>query len=436
MNQGESSITFSTSSALCWQLPSLEPVHASICVSLPWNGVCLSPGHLKRLKSKTKSSRALPGIEILRAYAFNPFGAIKMCDTPRTLRQFPEKTASPSLWGFPFLHSRLLWLLPPHDLMSPKMCPNIERESQLKCSLYKTWKKGWDSSTSKCDIEISDKIYSNGVSLQARCRGASPWLTSSGSALAVWAFAQALADPRSTPPNHPIRELYCLVWKGLLRAGLFEIFLDISYWFELESSSWVACWCLWKFQAFQSWWLNVLVCVGVLRPTAWIWIQWQQLCIIMEVTHELHIPPVNPCLSVSVIQIYQVCGSHPKNARSCTWHGATVKLRVRSLQLEMFHWKSPFTSNFNGNSEVWSLAFWQSGEMPKNANPASLGGFMQRRVQVRVLWRCNRGQCSKKTELAAAGRYYDSCRFGCMLHYIYARAQSYCLQNERPKQRA
>ena len=146
------------------------------------------------------------------------------------------------------------------------------------------------------------------------------------------------------------------LWRGLLRAGLFEIFLDISYWFELESSSWVACWCLWKFQAFQSWWLNVLVCVGVLRPTAWIWIQWQQLCI-MEVTHELHNPPVNPCLSVSVIQIYQVCGSHPKNARSCTWHGATVKLRVRSLQLEMFHWKSPFTSNFNGNSEVSTLVF-------------------------------------------------------------------------------
>lgn len=77
----------------------------------------------------------------------------------------------------------------------------------------------------------------------------------------------------------------------------------------------------------------------------------------MEVTHELHITPVNPFLSVSVIQIYQVCGSHPKIARSCTWHGATVKLRVRSLQLEMFHWKSSFTSNFNGNSEVSTLLF-------------------------------------------------------------------------------
>lgn len=47
----------------------------------------------------------------------------------------------------------------------------------------------------------------------------------------------------------------------------------------------------------------------------------------------------------------------------------------------------------------WSLAFWQSGEMPKNANLASLGGFMQRRVQVRVLWRCNRGSAAKKRNL-------------------------------------
>ena len=210
------------------------------------------------------------------------------------------------------------------------------------------------------------------------------------------------------------------LWRGLLRAGLFEIFLDISYWFELESSSWVACWCLWKFQAFQSWWLNVLVCVGVLRPTAWIWIQWQQLCI-MEVTHELHNPPVNPCLSVSVIQIYQVCGSHPKNARSCTWHGATVKLRVRSLQLEMFHWKSPFTSNFNGNSEVSTLVFSLLA-VRRNA----------KECQSRLAWWLHAkagpspgplalqpGQCSKKTELAAAGRYYGSCRFGCMLHIWY-----------------
>ena len=133
------------------------------------------------------------------------------------------------------------------------------------------------------------------------------------------------------------------------------------------------------------------------------------------------------CISHLWIHVYpflsfrstRSAGPIPKTLGHAPGMEATVKLRVRSLQLEMFHWKSPFTSNFNGNSEVWSLAFWQSGEMPKNANPASLGGFMQRRVQVRVLWRCNRGQCSKKTELAAAGRYYDSCRFGCMLHYIY-----------------
>ena len=61
---------------------------------------------------------------------------------PPRFETIPRKTASLSLWGFPFLHSRLLWLLPPHDLMSPNICPNIQRESQLKCSqVGKTWRK-------------------------------------------------------------------------------------------------------------------------------------------------------------------------------------------------------------------------------------------------------------------------------------------------------
>lgn len=157
----------------------------------------------------------------------------------------------------------------------------------------------------------------------------------------------------------------------------------------------------------------------------------------MEVTHELHNPPVNPCLSVSVIQIYQVCGSHPKNARSCTWHGATVKLRVRSLQLEMFHWKSPFTSNFNGNSEVSTLVFSLLA-VRRNA----------KECQSRLAWWLHAkagpspgplalqpGQCSKKTELAAAGRYYDSCRFGCMLHiYMHEPSPIFSRMNAQNKE--
>ena len=143
-------------------------------------------------------------------------------------------------------------------------------------------------------------------------------------------------------------------------------------------------------------------------------------------SHEVHITPVTwihfyPFLwfrsTRSVGLIPKTLGHAPgmEQQWNCGYRACSLAPDWKIVQ-----WKSRFATNFNRNSGLSTVVFdllWQSAEMPKDAktqidlklkgNLASLGGFMQRRVQVRVLWRCNRG----------SGKYFDSYRFfGCMLH--------------------